>query len=340
MDGRDAVLGNNGHLKLLALTLTIVLHFFVLAEKETTRELTLAVEIGSAPAGYVALNEAPNVRVTIRGSARAFARLDEDALRRVIINVNDVEEERREIRETDLGLPSHFDVEAVSPRWVELELDEIVERELPIRAVIRGTPARGFEATDPMVSPPTIIVSAPSSYFPEFDAVFTEGIDIQNLDHPLTQDVDLSIQRPYVTFPDDTEISVTLNVAALIESRTLEGVALRVTGPDSDLCSVDVHSISVTVAGPKTLVDALEPRSILATVHCSTFAEQGPGLYTPAPTIKNLAESMIVESTDPQVLQLEVSERPEPVPEPPEPTPPEEGPVEFEHGSETDEGEE
>lgn len=326
------MLGNNGHLKVLALTLTIVLHFFVLAEKETTRELTLAVETGTVPPGYVVLNEHPDIRVTIRGSARAFARLDEDALRRVVINVNDVEEERREIRETDLGLPSHFSVEAVSPRWIELELDELVERELPIRAVIRGTPARGFEATDPMVVPPTILVNAPSSYFPEFDAVFTEGVDIQNLDRPLTERVRLSIQRPYVTFPDDTVINVTLNVEALIESRTLEGVALRVTGPDSDLCSVDVHSIAVTVVGPKTLVDALEPRSILATVHCSTFADQGPGVYTPVPTIKNLAEPMEVESTDPQVLQLEVSARPQPAPEPPEL--PEEGEGPAEAGSE------
>lgn len=310
------MLGNNAHLKILALTLTVVLHFFVLAEKETTRELTLAVEVGSVPPGHVVLNELPDVRVTIRGSARAFARLDEDALRRVIINVHDADEERREIREADLGLPTHFHVEALSPRWVELELDEIIERELPIRAVIRGTPARGFEATDPMVDPPNIVVSAPSSYFPEFSEIFTEGIDIQNLDHPLTAEVDLSIQRPYVTFPDDAPINVTLNVTALMESRTLEGVALRITGPDSDRCSVDVHSIAVTVAGPKTLVDALEPRSILATVQCSNFSVQGPGLYTPAPTIKNLAEPMVVESTDPQVLQLEVAALPDPPPAP------------------------
>lgn len=314
------MLGKNAHLKILALTLTVVLHFFVLAEKETTRELTLALEIGSVPPGHVVLNELPDVRVTIRGSARAFARLDEDALRRVVVNVNDADEERREIRETDLGLPSHFHVEALTPRWVSLELDEIIERELPIRAVIRGTPARGFEATDPMVNPATITVSAPSSYFPEFSEVFTEGIDIQNVDQPVTQVVDLSIQRPYVTFPDDAPITVTLTVTALMESRTLEGVALRVTGPDADRCSVDVHSIAVTVAGPKTLVDALEPWSILATVHCSNFSVQGPGLYTPAPTIKNLAEPMVVESTEPQVLQLEVSPPPEP-PSLPEPAP-------------------
>ncbi|MFT6399926.1 MAG: YbbR domain-containing protein, partial [Bradymonadia bacterium] len=259
------MLGKNGHLKVLALTLTIVLHFFVLAEQETTRVLTLAVEVGSVPAGHVVLNELPDVQVTIRGSARGFAQLDEDELRRVVINVNDVQERRREIRQADLGLASHFDVEAVSPRWVDLVIDELVEREVPIRAVIRGTPARGYEATDPTVDPEFVIVSAPSSYFPDFDAVFTEGIDIQNLDHPLTQEVDLSIQRPYVTFADDPTVNVTINVETVIETRTLEGVALRVAGPQSDRCSVDVHSIAVTVSGPKTLVDALEPRSIFAT---------------------------------------------------------------------------
>ncbi len=323
------MLGKNGHLKVLALTLTIVLHFFVLAEKETTRDLTLAVEVGSVPPGHVVLNELPDVRVTIRGTARGFAQLDEDELRRVVINVNDADEQRREIRQADLGLASHFDVEAVSPRWVDLDIDELVERELAIRPVIRGTPARGYEATDATVDPEFVVVSAPSSYFPEFDAVFTEGIDIQNLDHPLTQEVDLSIQRPYVTFPDEPVVNVTLNVETVLKTTTLEGVALRVTGPESERCSVDVHSVSVTISGPKTLVDALEPRSIFATVNCSIYSAQGPGLYLPEPQIKNLAAPMAVVTTDPLTLQLEVAELPEP-------PPPIEGSGEFDASEESD----
>ncbi len=154
-------------------------------------------------------------------------------------------------------------------------------------------------------------------------------IDIQNLDHPLTQEVDLSIQRPYVTFPDEPVVNVTLNVETVLKTTTLEGVALRVTGPESERCSVDVHSVSVTISGPKTLVDALEPRSIFATVNCSIYSAQGPGLYLPEPQIKNLAAPMAVVTTDPLTLQLEVAELPEP-------PPPIEGSGEFDASEESD----
>lgn len=307
--------GKNLHLKVLAFTLTVVLYFFVLAEKETTREFTVALEVGRVPAQHVVLNDLPDVTVTISGSARAFGRLDSEALRTLTIDIRDPDTRRREIREADLGLNRAFTIESIAPRWVTIELDELVERELPVSPVVRGTPAPGFEASDPVATPDTLMVSAPSSYFPDFDTIFTESIDITGADAPVARRVGLSIQRPFVTSPPDTRIEVTVDVVTLVETRTIERVRVLLTGPSASRCAVDVTSVAITVTGPKTLVDAIDRTDIFASVDCTALVEQGPGVYTPAPAVKNLPRGVSVVESVPTLLQLTVAPPPTPEPE-------------------------
>ncbi len=306
------ILGNNPHLKVLAFTLTIVLYFFVVAEKETSRDFTVALTVGAVPAEYVVLNALPDVVVTLRGGARAFARIDQDALRNLTIDITDPDTDRREIREADLELPGHFTIVSIAPRWVAVDMERMVTRELPIRAVVRGTPARGFEANDPVATPSRLTVSAPESYFPEFDSVFTESIDINGADAPVQRTVAPSIQRPYVSYPLDTTISVRVEIATVVETRTIEGVPIMITGPTAQRCSLDAASLSVIVTGPKSLIDALDAHDLFAGVDCLEFSDLGPGIYLPDPAIKNLAAGIEVVEVIPSTLRLTVEPEPEP----------------------------
>ncbi|MCB9519373.1 MAG: YbbR-like domain-containing protein [Myxococcales bacterium] len=310
------LLGENPHLKVLALTLTTLLYLFVVGERAAVRSFTLSVRVGHLPPETVVLNELPTIRVNARGSARAFARLDAEALRTVSIDIDDTSQARWEIRESDLGLPSSIAVESITPRWLDLEFDHLETRTLPVRTVVRGTPARGFEASAVTPTPSEILVSAPASYFPDFDAVFTDSVDISGADGPVDRTVGLAIPRPYVTFPDTDQIQVSIEVDAIVETRTLDGVPMLVSGPVAARCSLDVASISVTVTGPKTVVDELEPHEIFAAIECGPLVEQGAGVYTPEPSVKNLPATVRVVETRPSALRLTVSPAPDPTPPP------------------------
>ncbi len=302
----------NLHLKVISVTMTFMLYFFVISEKEKTREFTLAIEVGQLPAGYALLSELPDVRVAVTGSARGFARLDSEALRVLTLDVRRPDQTRWEIREDDLDLPRHFTIESIEPRWVEIALDRLVEREVVVRPNIRGEPARGYEITETRVEPASVSVSAPASYFPEMDAVFSEWIDISDSNQTVAADVGLLIQRPYVHYAADTQFQVTVEIEAQFETRLLEGVPMHTTGANTERCSLDVASISVRINGPKSLVQAVEPYDIFAAIDCAPFLESGPGLYTPTPIVRNLASPMEVVETEPHVVQLTVSPPPEP----------------------------
>lgn len=302
------LLGKNPHLKVLALALTIVLYFFVLAEKETTREFTVALDVGRVPSEHIVMNELPDVIVTVSGSARAFGRLPQDALRTVVIDVSSPDAQRRELRETDFNLPRQLRVESIAPRWIELDVEQLVDRELPIRPVVRGTPARGYEASDPVTTPDRIVVTAPESYFPELDAIFTEGIDITGAAADVVRRVGLSVQRPFVTWPADTRVEVRIAVGTVVETKTLEGVPLLITGPQPERCAPDVDTLTVTVTGPKSLIDALGPTDLFAGVDCDTYVAQGAGLYAHEPHVKNLARGVTVVDIIPTVVRVRVSE--------------------------------
>jgi hypothetical protein len=299
-------LTENPHLKALALTLTVLLYASVVGEKTAVREYTLNTRIGHLPADTVVLNELPPVRVAVRANARAFARLEAEAPRVVTVNIDDPTQERWEVRASDIGMPRHVTVESIYPRWIPLEIDVLEQRSLPVRAVVRGQPARGFEASTASVEPQQLAVLAPTSYFADLDAVFTDALDISGATGTVVADVGLAIQRPYVTFPERSSVQVTVNVSAVVETRTLDGIPMLVSGRDAARCVVDVDTVTVSVTGPKTVVDALDPADLFAAVECSAFAEQGAGIYTPTPSIKNLPASVTVVDLVPAALRLTV----------------------------------
>lgn len=289
-------------LHLVSFVLTFVLFVLVSSDTLRTETITVDLQVGTVPPGYVLLNELPDVRVTVQGTARAFSRLRATDIRAVPVNVSP-DQQRWEVRSSSLGIPSGLQVLSIEPATVDLVVDQIVETEVPVRANIRGRTAPGYEISETVIEPSTIRVRAPSRYFPELDAVFTETIDLEDAAETFSRDVPISFQQPFVvTDPANIQIRVSFRIDAVEDTRILEDVQLIVPGSQASRCSLDFNTIRVTVRGPKTLTDRLDPSQVFASVDCATVFENGTGRFWVTPSVKNVRPLEVVDVSPADVL--------------------------------------
>lgn len=299
------LLTKNLHLKVISLTLTLTLFSFVLAENETEREFTLEPEIVDLPPNHLVLNELGEITVRLAGTRRGFARFDVEAFRRFPVAIERPDVSRLEIRASDLNIPSHLEVVAIDPPWLAIDLDQLVTRELRVRENLRGTPARGFEIGEIRVEPQTIAVTAPSTYFPELAAAFTDTIDLAGTRSTIREQVGLSFQRPFINYADEP-VWVTIVIDAEVQERVLEEVPLRVVNGDNR-CTSAQASVRLSVVGPKTVVDALDPTIVFATVDCAEYVARGAGQHVASPSVKNLEQAVEVAEVLPNEILVTVT---------------------------------
>ncbi len=79
---------------------------------------------------------------------------------------------------------------SISPRTVNLTLEPLASRELPINLVQRGTPAVGFLAEDPILSQTTVTVSGPESLVNKVKEVRAQ-LDINQASETINRTVNL-----------------------------------------------------------------------------------------------------------------------------------------------------
>ncbi len=305
------IFSHNLHLKVLSLAVTLVLFVLVAQQRGDVRTYTLDVEVREVPPGHVLLDNGDSVRLTLSGNMSAFQELDEDALRTYVIPALAAGEASREIREQDFDLPRGLTIEAIEPRVVRFVLDEMVERELPIQANLDGSPPEGYQLLSQRVEPQTIRVDAPSRYFPEMDRLYTETISLHGIVGSVDRPVTLALTRPYVEYDRDTPIIVHLNVGVIEAERTLANVEVTPLGAASlGTCEPVDSQMTLRVAGPKHIVDALDASSVFATVDCTRWLDQGAGTYVVIPTLQNIPSALEVVGRSPEQIRLRVAPPP------------------------------
>lgn len=300
---------HNLHLKVVAFVLTMTLFVFVTTSDVRQRDFTVRLTVTDVPSGWTLLESPPSVVVTLEGTARAFSTLDRDSLRSLEIGPIEAGQNTWQIRPEDFDLERGLEVVSISPQTVPVRLDERVEVDLPVVINTRGEPAQGYELLSQTVVPETIRVSAPGSYFPDFQSVETETIDLSGLVRSTERRVSLNIQRPHVHYSRDIPIVVRLEVGTVESSRTLVDLPIHPTGTETEGCSVEPDRFRISVSGPQSLVDSMDSSNIYGTIDCDAWSEEGPGTYLVEPALQNVPAAVDVGDRLPQTVTVSIVAR-------------------------------
>lgn len=195
---RDSLL-RHWPLKLAALALSLILWLVVAAGETTSQLLTVNLEL-DVPPGLALTRPAPQLRALVTGPGRELIKLyaQPPAIRAAVPGNATLPVYRLEVVPSDIRVPrsANVTIQDLEPRQVELELDRVVVREVPVahRAVVEAE--SGFAVSGPLVVTPRMVrVTGPRSLVMLIDSLTTEPIEVRGVTEAFERTVPLDTAR-------------------------------------------------------------------------------------------------------------------------------------------------
>lgn len=202
----------------------------------------------------------------------------------------------------DIDPPFGVSVDRIEPSQLRFQLDERVRAELPINAVVEGSPAEGFDISDKIVVPTMVSVTGPASRVTELTSVSTEILNVAGRRDSITREVAVLTDDPLVSVDEPGRVTMTIVITESAEPRQLDGIAVQIVTGQYRVV-VNPAEIGIVLRGPPSLLDSLGPEDIIARLDASELAPSAED-YRVAPQVEfadpALADRIEVMAITPQ----------------------------------------
>ncbi|MCB2185692.1 MAG: hypothetical protein KQJ78_04700 [Deltaproteobacteria bacterium] len=206
------VILNNWSWKILSLVVAVGLWAHVVGQEKTEIALNVPVAITGAPANLVVSDQVlPNVEVRLFGPRNLIRLVASDGLVKNI-NLTDMQagEHVFQVLPEDFNLPPGVAAVGISPASIRVDLSPRHERKVPVRPVLSGKPAPGYEVSEITFTPDKVAVSGMKEQVDEVDWIWTVPIDVGDLKSNTTRKVALrpSLGKNVLVRPDQVEARI------------------------------------------------------------------------------------------------------------------------------------
>ncbi|MHB8820027.1 MAG: CdaR family protein, partial [Bellilinea sp.] len=286
-------------------TMTITL------EPLRVKELPVSLILRGSPATGYQMGEAsinPSV-VTVTGPA---ASVDQVARVRATLDVNQANQViNRSVALVALDAEDKV-VSNVSIVPGEVAISQEVTqrygyRNVVVKVVATGQVADGYRLTNISVFPPAVTVFSADPQIvgdlPGF--VETMPLDITGAKDDLDVSIGLDLPEGVSVVGDQTEVMVSVGVAAIESSLTIPNIPVEVTGLPLGLrATVSPEEVTVIISGPVALLDRLSVSDVRVVVDLTNYTS---GTYQLVPEVEILILELRAESILPETIQVTIS---------------------------------
>lgn len=250
-------------LKLVSLMLAIVIQVAVQHSSVQDVTVTLPVHMVGVPAGQAYVGSLPDrVRLRVRGRRVALAELEANVSKRLSVDLTSYRDGERYVFEPrQLGqLPLLFGVEvvAVEPASLDVRLEAMETRAIPVEVVLVGEAALGYRVTsrNVQVQPATVRVSGPASRLRKLATLRTVPIDIAGIDKDIQVTTRLAVADERVQLvPEEVSAHVHVDEAELSRTLVNQVVVIR-NCPANSRCTLEPSEVNLKVEGMAAAVRA------------------------------------------------------------------------------------
>jgi YbbR domain-containing protein len=195
---------DNWILKLVSLAFAVVLWFFVMGESRMEVNHIVPMEYENLPEGLMIASEVPtSAAIRISGPRALQTNLSPGDIN-LSVDLEDLPAGVTSFKRLDetLNIPSGLKITRISPSYVDVKLEKVRERSVPVKVILTGNPAPGFMVKSVMAEPAKVTVSGAESELKSVSEVVTEGIDLSNVKESFAQTVAISYIGNYTDLKD------------------------------------------------------------------------------------------------------------------------------------------
>ncbi|MDT8440754.1 MAG: CdaR family protein [Desulfuromonadales bacterium] len=200
----------NWHLKLISLAFAVVLWFFVMGERRLEVAYIVPIEYRGLSSELTIANEVPSsVDVRISGPRALLMNLSSSDIS-IAVDLKDLTAGMTSFRriEESMNIPSGLKVTRLSPSFVDVRLEKIRDKQVPVVVVLTGQPVEGVLVEEHKVSPQRVTVTGAESELKGVSEVATEGVELTGVRESFSQTVALVYPGKYTRLKDVQTVEV------------------------------------------------------------------------------------------------------------------------------------
>jgi len=303
----------NLHMKLVALLLTLALYLWVSVDREVERTRYVPVRY-SVPDQMVLVNDPPSkAGVTIRGKWSDLSQLDSSQLDLIRVTIDAGMGTRGQISLSPdmVDLPPGLRAVNVEPGSIPFRLEERRSKVLPIHAKLLGEPPDGYRVESVSVTPQKITVSGPEQSLVQLSTISTEPIGIQERTQSFSTRAFLRVDDPLVEYRLDKPAQVSVTIVTQQVERTFPDIEVEVLNADNALVkTVKPATVALTLRGAKSIMDALDPEQLLASVDLKGEVPRDIRTVEREVQVRNIPGGVELLGKQPQFFRVYLAPRP------------------------------
>ena len=200
-------------------------------------------------------------------------------------------------------LPFGTRIVKIIPTMLPIELEETLQKVVPVRPRFVGHLPEGYRMVEWELHPSAAMVIGPTSRLQDVTELYTDPIFLDNRRDSVEKEIGITVPNPDVRLdPASRRVALRLRVEEETLSRAFRRLPVRTAGLEEKLSArLQPETVSATVEGPRSVVEALSEESLWAAMDLSGL---GAGEHTlspvlhgePAPPLEKLQVAFSPES--------------------------------------------
>jgi len=211
------LLTENWTLKLISLVFALVLWMFIMGERRLEVGYTVPLELQNIPKHLMIANEVPSlVDVRISGPRALLMKVSPNDIS-IAVDLSDLQPGLTTFKrlEERLNLPSGLRVTRLSPSFIDIKLERIQEKKVPVKITLTGEPMAGFQIGSVKAVPDRVVMAGAESELKNVTEVTTEPIDLTGVNEGFSLIVPLEHHGTYTYFKNEKTTEVQIEIQAL-----------------------------------------------------------------------------------------------------------------------------
>ncbi|RZA17918.1 MAG: hypothetical protein EOP10_21895 [Proteobacteria bacterium] len=280
--------------KLLAIFLSIIVWAIIQGEQvqEVNREVIVNIRV---PEGYAIRGDVTRVKAaTVRGSQAWLLEVPKRLVADITVDPK-VGEHRIHVGKQhikDFSEKSDITI-TVHDASMDIYVDKLIERAVPIRETIQGLPLEGFSVERVTIEPKTVLVKGVRKDILELKTVNTEAIDVVGIQENKIQDVRLITPSGLgmgALAVDTVRVNVQVGNSRL--NKRFSNIPVEITGAQRRT-RISPQFVSILIQGVPNVLNNLKREDFKAFIEVRGL---GPGRFEEEIKVKIPPDTVLIET--------------------------------------------
>lgn len=215
-------ISENWKMKVLALGCALLLWFYVMGERRLEVAYAVPIELKNMPQGMVVTNDLPqNIDIRLSGPRALLSDLKQKDIR-ISIDLLGLKTGVTTFNRLDdhLHLPGGIQATRISPSFVDVKLERIIDKSVPLRARLVGQLPGGYHLVAVDIFPERVVVQGAEGEIAGVGEVMTERIDLSEIKGSRELTVPLDYRGKYSQVKEIKSARVRLQIKAGAREKT------------------------------------------------------------------------------------------------------------------------